>query len=177
MDWLNKCIGYCLKVSGIVLSQYTKKEPHMFARLSAFLLATGALLALIALATLATKFAPASAARTPQAFDAARQVLFVAHTNDGAVRVLNLRNTIGEIGMLRASARHDVHDLRLDASGHRLWVLGDDAVYCYDALSLRSLSSTPLQPGHAQRFARVDTDTFSLAPQMLSATSNGSHLE
>ena len=38
----------------------------------------------------------------PQAFDVSRRVLFLANTPDGAVHVLNLRNTIGELAVLRA---------------------------------------------------------------------------
>ncbi|GAB2904292.1 hypothetical protein GCM10027046_37260 [Uliginosibacterium flavum] len=149
----------------------------MFTRLSSIRLPIAAALALLALVTLAARHAPATPDTRPQAFDASRQLLFVAHAGDGAVRVLNLRNTIGEIGTLRAPARHQVHELKLDTNGRQLWVLGDDAVYCHDAVSLRMISRTPLPAGHAQRFARVGVNEFSLAAPVLSAASSVPHLE
>lgn len=120
--------------------------------------ATAALALLMATANTITQ--PAEAA--PQAFDSARQILFVGQAGDGAVRVLNLRNTIGEIGVLRAPARHHVHDLRLDASQRWLWVLGDDAVYRYDARNLKPAGSYPLQAGHLQQFSRVEQNRYLL---------------
>lgn len=95
---------------------------------------------LVALTLSATQAAetgkkPATQAQT---LDAERQVLFVAQP-DGAVRVLNLRHTVGELGMLRAPQRRAVSELKLDASGRQLWVQGDDALYRYDARSLRLL--------------------------------------
>lgn len=72
----------------------------------------------------------------PQAFDAQRQLLFVA-APQGAVRVLNLRNGVSEIAMLRDARRSNVHEVVLDASRHALLVRGDDALYRYDARTLR----------------------------------------
>lgn len=80
-----------------------------------------------------------------QTLDAVRQVLFVAQP-DGAVRVLNLRRTVGELGMLRAPQRRAVSELRLEAGGRYLWVSGDDARYRYDAHSLRLLERQAYSP-------------------------------
>lgn len=120
----------------------------MFARPGFYRLLIAAVLALLTLVTLAARHvAPVAAPDArPQVFDASRQLLFVAHSGDGAVRVLNLRHTLSEIGTLRDRARHQVHELELDASGRRLRVRGDDAVYDYDAISLRMISRTPLRP-------------------------------
>lgn len=149
----------------------------MLTRLSSTQLFIAAALALLAFVAFAARHAPEAPDTRPQAFDASRQLLFVAHANDGSVRALNLRNTIGEIGMLREPTRHLVHELKLDTSGRRLWVLGDDAVYGYDALSLRLVSRTPLPIGHAQRFAQVGANGFSLTAPVLSAASSVPHLE
>lgn len=132
------------------------------------LLSRLALVILPALATFALLAAcqpqgAAPAGAHPQAFDVSRRVLFLANTPDGAVHVLNLRNTIGELAVLRAPERRAVQDLRLDASGNRLWVLGNDAVYCYDAHNLRLIERSALAARTGQRFARVDAASFTLA--------------
>lgn len=78
------------------------------------------------------------AVKNLQTLDAARKVLFVTQA-DGSVRVLNLRNTVSELGVLRARQRHAVREIKLGANGQHLWVQGDDALYLYDAHSLRLL--------------------------------------
>lgn len=80
-----------------------------------------------------------------QTLDVARQVLFIAQP-DGAVRVLNLRNTVGELGMLREPQRRQVTALKLDAGGRQLWVEATDATYRYDARSLRLLQRQAHSP-------------------------------
>lgn len=118
--------------------------------------------ALASFAMLAACQPQAQGGAQPQAFDATRRVLFLANTPDGAVHVLNLRNTIGELGVLRATQRRVVRDIRLDDSRHRLWVLGDDAAYCYDADTLRLIERSVLADAAGQRFARVEADSFTL---------------
>lgn len=117
-----------------------------------------------------------SADAPQQTIDAARQVLFVAQP-DGAVRVLHLRNTVGELGMLRAPQRHRVLDVALDASGHRLWVLGDDAAYCYDAYSLRLIERSELVTGLGSRFAQVGMNSFALIHERDGRTSEKTVLQ
>ncbi|MDQ7990649.1 MAG: hypothetical protein REI09_13525 [Candidatus Dactylopiibacterium sp.] len=81
--------------------------------------------------------------QTPgETMDASRQVLYVAQ-QDGAVRVLQLRNTVSELGVMREPGRHAIHTLALDASGRQLRVEGDDATYHYDAVSLKLLERKP----------------------------------
>lgn len=104
----------------------------------------------------------AASAVPPQAFDSMRQVLFVADPCCGAVRVLHLRNSIGELAVLRSSGRTQVRDIALDSSKRWLWVLGDDAVERYDALSLKSTGRFPLLAGQATKFARVERDGYVL---------------
>jgi len=100
-----------------------------------------------------------------QALDTARQLLFIAQTDDGSVRVLNLAHTIGEIGMLRAPTRHTVHDIRLESNGRVVWVLGDDGVYRYDTHTLRQTAFYPEQDNHNARFAWVREDSYQLQRQ------------
>lgn len=78
------------------------------------------------------------AVKNLQTLDAARKVLFVSQA-DGSIRVLNLRNTVSELGVLRARQRHAVREIKLGGDGQHLWVQGDDALYLYDAHSLRLL--------------------------------------
>jgi hypothetical protein len=66
----------------------------------------------------------------------ADHTLFVADSRNGQVRVFDLRNGPVMRAMLIAPARRTVLGLRLDAAGERLWVLGNDALYAYDARSL-----------------------------------------
>lgn len=79
-----------------------------------------------------------------QTIDAARQVMFLARP-DGSVQALHLRNTIGELGVLREPDRHQVRQLSLDTSGRHLWVLGESAVWHYDAHTLKLLERRPLE--------------------------------
>ncbi len=97
-----------------------------------------------------------------QVLDASRDVLFQA-AEGGAVRALQLRHTVGELGVLRSAARHEVRDLALDDSGRHLWVLGDDATYHYDARSLQLIEHKPLNDAASRRFARVDAHSAELA--------------
>lgn len=63
-------------------------------------------------------------------------LLFVADDRNGWVRVFDLRNGMTPRAVLTAPGRRAVLDLALDARRERLWVLGDDALYVYDACGL-----------------------------------------
>lgn len=108
----------------------------------------------------------AQAITQAQAIDTSRQVMFMAQ-NDGSVRALHLRNTVGELGVLRAPERRAVRDIALDASGQHLWVLGDDATYHYDAISLKLIQRTPLSSQGAEGFGKVSANDAELRPLLL----------
>lgn len=74
--------------------------------------------------------------QTLQSYDSARQILFLAQ-KDGSVRVLNLRNTVSEIGVLRTPGRGPVQALQLSKDGRRLLVQGQQASDVYDTHTLR----------------------------------------
>jgi len=135
----------------------------LVARRTAQILLLPACLAIAALLALVGQHFQTMEQAPKQAIDASRQILFLAQT-DGSVRALHLRNTIGELGVMRNAARHEVRDIALDASGHHLWVLGDDATYHYDARSLKLIERTPLDDPERLAFARVDAASATLAP-------------
>jgi len=59
--------------------------------------------------------------------------LFIADGRNGIVRVFDTRNGPVPCGQLHARLRASVRDMQLDAAAGQLWVLGDDALYRYDA--------------------------------------------
>lgn len=105
----------------------------------------------------------------PQAFDSARRILFDAKPGSGAVRALGLRSGITDLVILKAPGRHVVRDLRLDPSRRWLWVLGDDAVYRYDAYSMTEDGRFDLPNGDATKFSSVSRITFALEPIVMNA--------
>lgn len=132
-------------------------------RRTAQILLLPACLAAAALLALIGQYFQSMEQVSKQAIDNSRQVLFLAQ-NDGSVRALHMRNTIGELGVMRNPARHKVRDIALDPSGQHLWVLGDDATYHYDALSLKLIERQPLEHQDSLAFARVDEGNAQLAP-------------
>lgn len=67
---------------------------------------------------------------------AGHAVLFLADARNGQVRVFDLRNGPVPRTSVVARGRRSVQDMELDAGRGILWVLGDDALYRYDAYSL-----------------------------------------
>lgn len=65
-----------------------------------------------------------------------QHLLFLADGRNGLVRVFDLRNGPVLRASLSAGGRRSVADMKLDPDRARLWVLGDDALYRYDARSL-----------------------------------------
>lgn len=59
--------------------------------------------------------------------------LFLGDARNGVVRVFDTRNGPVPYGQLNARERHSVRDMQFDPAKARLWVLGDDALYLYDA--------------------------------------------
>lgn len=72
--------------------------------------------------------------------------LFLADTRNGIVRVFDTRNGPVPYGQLNARERHAVRDMQLDPARARLWVLGDDALYLYDAHLLMLVERHELRP-------------------------------
>lgn len=72
--------------------------------------------------------------------------LFLADARNGMVRVFDTRNGPVPYGQLLARERHAVRDMQLDPERARLWVLGDDAVYLYDARLLMLVERQALPP-------------------------------
>lgn len=68
-----------------------------------------------------------------------QQLLFLADHRNGFVRVFDLRNGPVPRASLAVPSRRYVADMKLDAGRGELWVLGDDAVYRYDARSFALL--------------------------------------
>ena len=68
-----------------------------------------------------------------------QQLLFLADGRNGFVRVFDLRNGPVPRANLSVPGRRSVADMKLDAGRGELWVLGDDAVYRYDARSFALL--------------------------------------
>lgn len=87
----------------------------------------------------------------PEVLWAARQVVFWAEPSTGAVHAVGIRNGVSEFGVLRAPQRRAVRQLALDPARAVLSVTGDDAVYHYDARTLRLI--------------RREAATFARAPQ------------
>ncbi|GAA5176588.1 hypothetical protein GCM10025771_11670 [Niveibacterium umoris] len=83
---------------------------------------------------------PARAADRPEVLWTEQQVLFWAEPQTGAVHAVGIRHGVSEFGVLRASQRRAVTQLSLDAQHAVLTVEGNDAIYRYDARSLRLLS-------------------------------------
>ena len=73
--------------------------------------------------------------------------LFLADARNGLVRVFDTRNGPVPYGQLTARERRSVRDMQLDESAAHLWVLGDDAVYVYDARMLMLLERRALPGG------------------------------
>jgi len=76
----------------------------------------------------------------PEVVWADRQIVFWAEPDTGAVHAVGIRQGVSEFGVLRAPQRRGVSQLALDAKSAVLTVWGDDAIYRYDAHSLRLLS-------------------------------------
>lgn len=76
----------------------------------------------------------------PEVVWADRQIVYWAETDTGAVHAVGIRQGVSEFGVLRAPQRRGVSQLALDAKNAVLTVWGDDAIYRYDARSLRLLS-------------------------------------
>jgi len=93
------------------------------------------------------------AAEQHQALWREEQLLFVADGRNGWVRVFDLRNGMTPRAVLMAPPRHAVLDMALDSPRNRLWVLGDDALYAYDAhdLALRQRLALPGNTGPGRR--------------------------
>lgn len=68
-----------------------------------------------------------------------QQLLFLADHRNGFVRVFDLRNGPVPRASLAVPSRRYVADMKLDTGRGELWVLGDDAVYRYDARSFALL--------------------------------------
>ncbi|CAG0966786.1 hypothetical protein RHDC4_01026 [Rhodocyclaceae bacterium] len=62
-----------------------------------------------------------------------QHLLFLADGRNGQVRVFDLRNGPVPRASLSASGRRSVADMELDPARAQHWVLGDDALYRYDA--------------------------------------------
>ena len=105
----------------------------------------------------------------PHAFDSERRILFDANPGGGDVRALGLRAGISNLSVLKAPERHMVRDLRFDPSRRWLWVLGDDAVYRYDAYSMKEDGRFPLPDGEATKFSSVSRVSFALEPIVMNA--------
>ncbi len=76
----------------------------------------------------------------PEVVWADRQIVFWAEADTGAVHAVGIRQGVSEFGVLRAPQRRGVSQLALDGKSAVLTVWGDDAIYRYDARSLRLLS-------------------------------------
>ena len=72
--------------------------------------------------------------------------LFLADARNGIVRVFDTRNGPVPCAQLNARERHAVRDMQLDLPRARLWVLGDDALYLYDARLLMLIGRHELAP-------------------------------
>ena len=97
---------------------------------------------------------PAFAGERPEALWAEQQVVFWAEPDTGAVHAVGIRHGISEFGVLRAPKRHAVSRLTLDPKRAVLTVAGDDAVYHYDAHSLRLLSRDETRVAGAPQLPR-----------------------
>lgn len=84
-------------------------------------------------------------ARRPEVWWPAQKRLYWGEAETGAVHAIGLQEGISEYGVLRAASRHRVLYLALEADQAVLKVTGDDALYRYDARSLRLLTRTPTQ--------------------------------
>lgn len=73
--------------------------------------------------------------------------LYLADARNGLVRVFDTRNGPVPCGQLTAKERRSVRDMQLDERAARLWVLGDDALYLYDARLLMLVERRPLPDG------------------------------
>lgn len=73
--------------------------------------------------------------------------LYLAGARNGVVRVFDTRNGPVPYGQLTAKERRSVRDMQLDERAARLWVLGDDALYVYDARLLMLVERRPLPDG------------------------------
>lgn len=86
------------------------------------------------------------------------QLLFVADDRNGWVRVFDLRNGMTPRAVLTATGRRVVRDMALDTRRDRLWVLGDDALYAYDARgqALRQRWAVSSNTGPGRRLALAE---------------------
>lgn len=96
----------------------------------------------------------ALAAERPEVLWSAQQVVFWAEADTGAVHAVGIRHGVSEFGVLRAAQRRSVIGLSLDPAHAVLTVRGDDAVYRYDARTLRPLSRETLSLARAPQVSR-----------------------
>jgi hypothetical protein len=90
---------------------------------------------------------------------AEQQLLFLADPRNGFVQVFDLRNGPVARASLAAPGRRTVADRNLDAVRGELWVLGDDALYRYDASSFALLDRRALPTNTGpDRVLEVDGD-------------------
>lgn len=116
---------------------------------------------------------PADRAAMPKRVEAKwvdRQLLLVGDTRLGSVRVYHLRAAPQLVAELRAPGRNEVRDISIDASGNRIWVLGDGAVYLHDG---RSFSLVKRIPAVGSGTVRLALDAFG-APLLIAE--NGEQL-
>lgn len=92
------------------------------------------------------------------------RLLFVADDRNGWVRVFDLRSGLTPRDVLTANRRRAVLALALDVERGRLWVLGDDALYAYDAhgLAPRQRLALPANTGPGRRLELAADGTMRL---------------
>ena len=92
--------------------------------------------------------------------------VFLADSRNGLVRVFDTRNGPVPYAQLTARERRSVRDMRLDAAAARLWVLGDDALYVYDAHLLMLVERRDLPGGGEawQGLELADAAVFLVSP-------------
>lgn len=94
-----------------------------------------------------------------------RQLLFVADSRQGSVRVFHMRASPLQVAEIRAPGRNGVRDIALDTAAGRIWVLGEGAVYLHDA---RSFSLVRRIPGVGSEVTRIALEA-SGAPLLIGA--------
>lgn len=82
-----------------------------------------------------------------------RQLLFVGDNRIGTVRIFHLRSAPQLVAELRAPGRTEVRDIALDPASHRIWVLGDGAVYLHDARRFSLIRRIPAVGSGTERLA------------------------
>lgn len=85
--------------------------------------------------------------------------LYVADSRQGVVRAFSTYDDPRAAGEGRAPGRRAVLDIKLDTTRNQLWVLGSDALYLHDAVSLILLHRYPVS-GCLNGESRLSLDDF-----------------